>query len=168
MDETTGSSIGRSIGPIQFQCIRIGSRLRVRIVTSGYNNNANCQFPRAIRVAGGMYEAPPSAITFSRGPAGKFFYRVKASEVTQISSGIETSSGATDTASLTVYGSDDDDCDICASVKKDVVFAPCGHYCCCSDCYKLLPTSPSGRYRCPMCRNDIERAVPHSEIQSII
>jgi Ca-activated chloride channel family protein len=40
---------------VNLQCVKDGGKLRVKIITSGYNNNANCQFPRAIRADGKMF-----------------------------------------------------------------------------------------------------------------
>ena len=114
---------------IRLKCFKIGSRLRVRIVSPGYNNDANCQFPRAIREEGREYIVPSSAISFSEGSNRKFFYRVKKNEIQVL--------GVDDTSNIEidrVYGDEDIDteCNICMSNEKDVVFAPCGHYCCCN------------------------------------
>jgi len=37
---------------VYLQCVKVKNKLRVRITTPGYKNDANCQFPRAIRVEG--------------------------------------------------------------------------------------------------------------------
>lgn len=41
---------------VVLKCIKEGNRLRVRIITQGYLNSANCQFPKGIRSEGRMYE----------------------------------------------------------------------------------------------------------------
>ena len=66
---------------VYFTCVKEGSRLRVRITSPGYNQEANCQFPRAIRAEGKTYTAPVAAIKFARSPQGTFFYRVTAKSV---------------------------------------------------------------------------------------
>ncbi len=42
-------------GGIQVECYRQGGKLRMRVVTSGYNSDFNVQFPRAIREEGVTY-----------------------------------------------------------------------------------------------------------------
>ncbi|XP_066147793.1 E3 ubiquitin-protein ligase LRSAM1-like isoform X2 [Euwallacea fornicatus] len=44
------------------------------------------------------------------------------------------------------------ECVICLDIECQVIFVPCGHFCCCSNC--------SGPMReCPLCRTNIERKV---------
>ncbi len=69
---------------VRLRCVKVSGKLRVRIISNGYNPDANCQFPRKIREEGREYTAPSSAITFSEGPNLKFFYRVKKSQITII------------------------------------------------------------------------------------
>ena len=45
---------------VYLECVREKSKLRVRIISPGYYSDANCQFPRAIRVEGRKYSVPPS------------------------------------------------------------------------------------------------------------
>ena len=143
---------------ITFKCMKVGGRLRVRIVTSGYNPNANCQFHRAIRKDGCIYTAPVSALKFAQGPTGKFFYRVNGKMV-KIVGDIDYNNSVIST--IKVYGDDEDtDCAVCFDNEKDVVFVPCGHYCCCDTCFKSLPTK-----KCVLCRQQITQAVPRSQIQ---
>ena len=51
---------------VRLQCFKDGKKLRVRIITPGYNSSANCLFPKAIRQEGKIYEVPSSAINFNR------------------------------------------------------------------------------------------------------
>ena len=69
---------------VYFKCIQVGKKLRVRIVSPGYNHDANCQFPRAIRFPGGCYSAPQHSIGFSQNRAKKFFYRVSKNYITVV------------------------------------------------------------------------------------
>jgi hypothetical protein len=57
------------------QCVAEGSRLRVRIISPGYFNDANCQFPRSIREEGRYFSVPASSVrlAYSR---NSYFYRV--------------------------------------------------------------------------------------------
>jgi hypothetical protein len=143
---------------VRLKCVKAGSKLRVRIISPGYNPDANCQFPRAIRVEGREYTAPADAITFSEDRNKKFFYRVKKSAITVVE-GAATGAGAVDK----VYGDDaiDMDCVVCMAFQKDVVFAPCGHYCCCSTCATTVKTRQGN---CPICRGRIQQVVRRDQI----
>ena len=143
---------------IKLKCIKANGKLRVRITSPGYNHDANCQFPRAIRKEGCEYTIPIEAISFSEGANLKFFYRIKKSLITVLEN--------TDNTIEKVFGDDDDDmdCIVCMSLDKDVVFAPCGHYCCCGDCAKIIHSS-SGKSKCPMCRTPITNVVNRDQIQ---
>ncbi|XP_012530931.1 E3 ubiquitin-protein ligase LRSAM1 isoform X2 [Monomorium pharaonis] len=45
------------------------------------------------------------------------------------------------------------ECVICLDLQCEVIFLPCGHFCCCSICAEKVPAE------CPMCRGSIERKV---------
>ncbi|XP_011637544.1 LOW QUALITY PROTEIN: E3 ubiquitin-protein ligase LRSAM1-like [Pogonomyrmex barbatus] len=45
------------------------------------------------------------------------------------------------------------ECVICLDLQCEVIFLPCGHFCCCSTCADKVPAE------CPMCRSSIERRV---------
>lgn len=45
------------------------------------------------------------------------------------------------------------ECVICLDLQCEVIFLPCGHFCCCSICAEKVPAE------CPMCRSSIERKV---------
>ncbi|XP_008941719.1 PREDICTED: mitochondrial ubiquitin ligase activator of NFKB 1, partial [Merops nubicus] len=47
-------------------------------------------------------------------------------------------------------------CVVCWNNPKSCVFLECGHLCSCRECYRALPEPK----RCPVCRQDISRAVP--------
>ena len=56
----------------------------------------------------------------------------------------------------TIYDikTNNDECIICMDRKKDTIYHPCGHYCSCMICAKIIiNTSPT----CPICRTDIDR-----------
>lgn len=143
---------------VMFKCVKIGSRLRVRVISPGYNPFANCQFPRAIRKDGGIYSAPVSALKFSQGANRKFFYRVAAKHVR-----VESVDTKPEHAKLVVkvYGDEDEECIVCMDNPKEVVFVPCGHYSTCRSCYDQLVIK-----KCVMCRNMITQAVNRDQIQT--
>jgi ankyrin repeat protein len=64
---------------------------------------------------------------------------------------------------LKVYNDEDDeDCSICLDTPKTVVCIPCGHLCCCYDCFKKLPKT-----QCVLCRKpieDIKLSMSHSSL----
>jgi uncharacterized protein YggU (UPF0235/DUF167 family) len=146
---------------IYLKCVREGSKLRVRITSPGYNNQANCQFPRAIRSVGKKYSVPPEAITFARGPAGKFFYRIKKNLITVLD--YDTLPPETKVNVDRIYEDENADCVVCMDASHEVVIVPCGHFCMCKECANILQNS-SGK--CPMCRGDIHLVVGKDQIQT--
>lgn len=57
-------------GGVLVECFREGGKLRVRVISEGYDRNLNCQFPKGIREAGARYVV--DEVRESRGG----FYRV--------------------------------------------------------------------------------------------
>ncbi len=47
--------------------------------------------------------------------------------------------------------------------EKDVVFSPCGHYCCCNQCASTIKRSSVSK--CPICRGNIGQIVERDQIQ---
>lgn len=137
---------------VRFQCVNDGKKLRVRIITPGYNNEANCQFPRAIRGDGKIYECPASGVKLAQ-LKSKFFYRVTAKLVTEVVGSIPITVSA-------IYESTD--CVICLDCPPSIVFAPCGHNACCSECSDQLKATTK---KCPMCRSNIEHFVTRDQLQ---
>lgn len=152
---------------VRLQCVKEGSKLRVRIISHGYNHDANCQFPRDIRAPGRQYSVPISDVSFTEGPRRKFFYRVKKNNIKICSdaeniavNGDRIVPSTPDVVHIEkIFGDDEDtECSICLCAEKDVVFAPCGHFSCCGDCAKQVKA-------CPMCRSKIDRIVRRDEIE---
>jgi len=142
---------------IQLQCIAEGSKLRVRILTEGYLRNANCQFPKAIRVAGRTYTVPTSAVKLVAGPRGKYFYRINKGSIT-INDSVSTPNPAINVNRI--YEDPEEPlCCICMTEPKSLVFAPCGHYCACAICTAGL------RRICPMCRETIIATVERQMVE---
>jgi hypothetical protein len=146
---------------IRLRCVKEGNKLRIKIVSSGYSSDANCQFPKDIRVAGRQYEVPKSDISLAN-TQGKFFYRIKKNNIVICN---DKSEIGIDLTKLKIYGDENiAECSICMNdvdSKPDIVFiiiAPCGHYCCCKDCVKELKI-------CPMCRANIGQIVTKDQLQ---
>ena len=137
---------------VYLQCVKEKSKLRVKIVSSGYNNNANCQFPRAIRVEGRKYEVPATAIKVVQRGTHKFFYHVDKHSIKIVDTlpdeKVEVNK---------IYASEE--CCICLDDECNMVIVPCGHMCLCSDC--------SGEYnsgRCPMCRGNVSLIIDKDKL----
>lgn len=140
---------------IYFECIKVKGKVRVRVISQGYNNQANVQFPRAIRIEGKIFRAPSSALSFASGPRGTFFYRVTKSMIEAVDGGV---------SSITIdniYGEVGDDCVICLEEKCEMVFIPCGHFCTCESCCSSLQSSS---FNCPLCRANIIQAVNRDQL----
>lgn len=135
---------------MQLICVREGaSKLRVRILTPGYDREANVQFPTALRVEGKRYTAPASAIRF--GPVGrKFFYRLLSRDAIR--------EDAPTAGSLRVFeATDATECLVCMDTAKDTVFAPCGHFGTCGPCAAQLS-------KCPLCRTVVTHRVLRRDV----
>jgi hypothetical protein len=149
---------------VYFKCIREGSRLRIKIISPGYNNNANCQFPKNIRKDGYEYSAHKSTVKFGkgRGANGKFFYRVPKSAIKVLDENVDILQDKL--KNLKIYKDDDDNtCVVCFDNERELIFVSCGHFVMCKNCYKELLKSNNNR--CPMCRSEIEYAATQDELQ---
>ena len=140
---------------IYFQCFKIGGRLRIKIISDGYNKEANCQFPRAIRKEGQKYSASRDCLSFSSGRSGKFFYRVKKVGIKIIEDEPIKVQNVYDTC-------ESGECIVCMDNSHTLVIAPCGHYCLCDNCGGILINSTK---TCPMCRGEIKQLIPKDKIE---
>ena len=146
-----------------FKCVMEGRRLRVKIITQGYNKEANCQFPRAIRRYGGLYEAPRSAVSFGAGPRGKFFYRVNA-RLVKVLEGPESTEVIEAKVNKIYEDEENTDCVICLTNPHELVYVPCGHFCSCVTCHSRM--WGMDKRVCPLCRANITLAVTRDQIQT--
>jgi len=144
---------------IRVKCVKEGNKLRIKIISQGYSSDANCQFPKDIRVDQREYLVPKSDVSLSN-TKGKFFYRIKKNNIVICNKSLEN-----DFSKLKIYGDENiTECCICMNdveSQPDIVFiiiSPCGHYCCCKDCVKSLK-------QCPMCRANIEQIVTKDQLQ---
>lgn len=158
-DNNGNSGDGRE-NLVYLECIREGSKLRMKITSSGFHREANCQCPRNIRIEGMKYSVPSHAVTFTEGPGRKFFYRISGAHIKPVEG-----SGTTHSAGVSVdrvfENEVDIDCVICMTNEKNVVFARCGHYVCCEECsMKIFKTTK----KCPICRSGIDGVIKRENI----
>lgn len=149
---------------VLLRCVRVGSKLRVRIVTPNYNSSANCRFPRSIRADGRFYQVPATDVHF--GPERLSFHYIIATPRHSITILSETAAAAIarqmegESARIksdNVYEDvDATDCHICMNNPKTTVFVPCGHYYCCRECSDAIVQKSA---KCPMCRRPIQQLV---------
>jgi len=133
---------------VEFVCVRQGSRLRVRITTPGYHHNANCQFPRRIRIEGRRFLAPARCARFDTS-RNTYFYRV--TPASQIS--IVADNEPINERDIRIFEDEETmECSICMDAQKTIVLMPCGHYVMCATCADQV-------MKCPMCRAAITRRV---------
>jgi len=139
---------------VYFTCVKVKSKLRIRITSQGYKNGANCQFPRAIRKEGGQYRAPTHAVTLAK-QHGKYFYRVSRSAV-------EIIEDTSEVPTLEKVFKEEGDCVVCMDASPEMAVAPCGHFCMCQKCATRMQKDGKS---CPMCRGTISAIVPEDQIQ---
>jgi len=142
------------VPPVVLQCVKDGNRLRVRVVSPGYYPLANCQFPRALREEGRMYEVPRNAIQLITSRS-QYYYSVRGSQVKVLGDGLDDRLGN----SLGHVFEDEttDECVVCMARPKSRVFVPCGHFYTCEECTNELRT-------CPICRGRISGSIDKSQL----
>lgn len=65
------------------ECVEEGSKLRVKMKSSGYLIGSNCQFPRDLKVKGRMFKVPKEHVKLIT-MRGKYFYSIKNKSVIEI------------------------------------------------------------------------------------
>ena len=149
---------------VHFICIKVGSRLRIRIKSRKYSQEANCQFPKAIREEGRLYTAPASDVSMV-GTRGKFYYRVRKANIKIIGSvydDIEEEEEVEDPKVKEIFEEGGSECIVCMDANYEVVIVPCGHYCLCKDCASIIQGTTG---ICPICRGDISVVVTRDQLQ---
>lgn len=133
---------------VMLKCVKVGSKLRVRIISPGYYSDANCQFPKDIRKEGRVYKVNVKEVVLAEGSAGRYFYRVK--------NGIQILDGSVLDESITKVkifeDKSENDCAICLCSPKTTVIVPCGHFYTCKACSTKLDN-------CPICRGSIAKLI---------
>ena len=136
---------------VKLLCSKIHGKLRVRIISPGYNNSANCQFPRDIRKEGQLYEVLSECIKVASRGTTKFFYSVLAKSQIRLIEEVESQP-------ITVYANET--CCICIDAVPTKVMVPCGHLCLCSgDCFAYFKAKT-----CPMCRSNITQIINATDL----
>jgi hypothetical protein len=136
------------------ECIKEGSKLRVKMKSPGYLINSNCQFPRDLRIEGRKFKVPVEHVKLMT-QNGKYFYSIKnKSAITIIDDDEHTTLNMENIKkNTTIYqDADNNDCAVCLCAIKDTVFIPCGHFYTCDTCSNALKT-------CPICRMNITNKV---------
>ena len=125
------------------QCVKEKSKLRMKILTSSYYTDANCQCPKNIRIADMKYYVKKSNIVLTiHNSSGKYFYRIH---------GVITPFENNIIVPTTIYNDETElICIVCFENPKDIIYNPCGHYNMCNECYSKLK-----KKCCPTCRKDI-------------
>ncbi|AYV82641.1 MAG: hypothetical protein Hyperionvirus2_9 [Hyperionvirus sp.] len=150
---------------VLLQCVKEGSRLRVKMLSSQpFIKGINCQFPRALREVGKYFVVESTAITLK----GKFYSAMKKNGIVCQTFSMDEVKKYIDGLSATdkkvvpkvIFGDDDggdNECVICMSDPKDSVFSPCGHFMTCKGCSVKFE-------KCPMCRAKIVCVLLRTEI----
>lgn len=144
---------------VYLKCIKIGSKLRVRITSPGYKNDANAQFPRAIRAVDRKFSVHPEDIRLIR-RGSSYFYSIGTRNLVTLDDGIPIPSQEIKNMIKKVFNTEDpeSDCLVCMCEAKDSVFNPCGHFVCCVGCSNKLD-------KCPMCRTLVLSIINYDELK---
>ena len=134
---------------LSLKCIKVANKLRVRITSPGYFNEANCQFPSDIRVEGRIYEVPVGNVSLITS-RNKWYYKVSKIGIKILTSELPI---LPDFSKLKIFeDSGSDDCAICMVTPKCMIIVPCGHFYTCKTCTTHLKN-------CPICRTKITNSV---------
>ncbi len=131
---------------VYLQCVKERTKLRVRITSGSYFRDANCMFPRDLRVEGRRYRVRPRAVTLIS-TRGKYYYSIKPSDIEVV-----------DTSNIHIYEDEGTvECAICLTEPKSMVINPCGHYYMCGTCAPAVRT-------CPICRGPVASLINKSDM----
>lgn len=134
---------------VRIKIVKSGKKLRARVVSPGYNSEANCQFPRNIRVEGKVFEIPIFDLKFSQVKC-KFFYRVTGKNIKEV----------LEDYSIPEKIFESPECIVCLDSPSTIILAPCGHFCLCSTCKDNIVNE-----KCPMCRIKVQHYVTKQQLQ---
>jgi len=142
---------------VDLVCVKEGNRLRVRITSPGYLLHANCQFPRNIRLEGRHFRAPAQDVRLVVG--SRNFYHVGSRNIQIVEVPAAIGQEPVGKVKMKIFEDPDEAaCIICTEIPKDTVFAPCGHFHCCSKCAAAVNT-------CPICRTPVTARINKSQIE---
>jgi hypothetical protein len=143
---------------IRLKCVKDAGQLRIRIITPGYYREANCQFPRDLRVEGRLYDVDVNAIKLITS-RGKYFYSVRQKSAIKVLTPEQLQEETiANLANMSIYeDTTTNDCTICMEAPKAIIIIPCGHYYTCSECTSRLD-------KCPICRCEISQRINKSDM----
>ncbi len=146
------------------QCVKIGSKLRVRfsefidekgaVYNNSYDNNYNCQFPKNIRKEGRYYKIPHSDISLKQRGISQPFYSVRKHNIEIIENRDDLHPMWNDLENVKIY--DAVECVVCMENDSEKLYLPCGHKCVCDKCSELLCKI---KKECPLCRRYIQKII---------
>jgi hypothetical protein len=135
---------------------RTSRKLRVRIISPGYLNTANCQFPRDLREDGRHFIVDKSAISLIT-TRGKYYYSIKNRQLIKIIE--ETELPTIPAPKIKVYqDTEQEECLLCYDAPKESVFDPCGHFYTCKSCSSKCKL-------CPICRVPIISLIDKKDME---
>lgn len=145
---------------VHLKCVKEGGKLRVKIVSSGYLHDANCQFPRDIRKEGVTYTIPSQYITLCK-RSNKWFYQCNhRQQITVLNEKTAQVESKTDLSQIKIFeDTESPECVICYADKKEIVFDPCGHFYTCASCSQKIKV-------CPICRANINNRINRSDFSN--
>lgn len=114
----------------------------MRVLTAGYDANANCQFPNELKREGAVYVIRSDALRRCGQVGRKAYYRVVTRDIQVKTDDAVTTERAKSINRLDVFR--ELECVVCMDQESQVIFRPCGHFVCCGDCAIQL-------LKCPMC-----------------
>lgn len=136
---------------IELICVKIQNKLRIRITSPNYFHESNVQFPKDIRIEGRRYRVNKKYISLIE-TRSKYYYYCKNYNCIEIIG---------ETANITIdkiyENEENEDCIICMSCPKNIVFTPCFHFYCCDICSNKVSN-------CPICRSTITQKIKKSNI----
>lgn len=136
-------------------CVKEKSKLRVKILSPGYYQDANCMFPRDLRIEGRKFKVPVYAVQLIT-TRGKYYYSVKDKFGIDI---LDEGYVIPPPADMKIFEDiDNPECCICLSEPKSVVINPCGHYYMCKGCSASVT-------KCPICRVQIKGCIEKSQFE---
>lgn len=155
-EQNNADNVNNNLDYVILECVEEGSKLRVKMKSSGYLIGSNCQFPRDLRVKGRMFKVPKEHVKLMT-MRGKYFYSIKNKLVIEIIEN-DNDDDNNEINNLLLKNTkifEDEtisECSVCLCSEKDTVFIPCGHFHTCSECSKMVST-------CPICRISITNRI---------
>jgi len=126
---------------VYLQCNKVKGKLRINVISLGYNNDANCRFPKALRVEGRQYKISSNNLGVQSSKNGTCYYIVRGD--------IEIVKDVKPERIFEIKL-----CVVCLTNPSQIVYIPCCHQVICKECdihYK--------GHSCPMCRTTISRKI---------